>query len=78
LNFGISIEVWYKNPPPSAIPNPLAATLKDDTTDNKQTEKDRQNANASQNKKSCNQPHKPTQIAAHFILPNRTQAHPPP
>lgn len=22
--------------------------------------------------------HKPTQIAAHFILPNRTQAHPPP
>jgi hypothetical protein len=22
--------------------------------------------------------HKPTLIAAHFILPNRTQAHPPP
>ncbi len=32
--------------------------------------------NPSQNKKSRNQPHKPTQIAAHFILPNRTQAHP--
>jgi hypothetical protein len=24
------------------------------------------------NKKSCNATHKPTQIAAHFILPNRT------
>jgi hypothetical protein len=34
---------------------------------------DRQNANPSQNKKSCNQPHKPTQIAAHFILPKPTQ-----
>jgi len=38
----------------------------------------RQNANASQNKKSCNATLKPTQIAAHFILPNRSQAHPPP
>jgi hypothetical protein len=38
----------------------------------------RQNANPSQNKKSCKPTHKPTQIAAHFILPNRTQAHPPP
>lgn len=40
-----------------------------------QTSKDsakngRQNANPSQNKKSCNQPHKPTQFAAHFILPH--------
>jgi hypothetical protein len=34
---------------------------------------DRQNANPSQNKKSCNATHKPTQIAAHFILPNRTK-----
>jgi hypothetical protein len=31
-----------------------------------------------QNKKSCKATHKPTQIAAHFILPERTQAHPPP
>jgi hypothetical protein len=30
------------------------------------------NANASQNKKSCKATHKPTQIAAHFILPQRT------
>jgi hypothetical protein len=37
----------------------------------------RQNANASQNKKSCNPTHKPT-LAAHFILPNRTQGYPPP
>jgi hypothetical protein len=44
----------------------------------KRTENDRQNANPSQNKKSCNPTHKPTQIAAHFILPNRTKAHPPP
>jgi len=32
------------------------------------------NANASQNKKSCNATHKPTQIAAHFILPNTQTA----
>jgi len=57
---------------------PLWATLFDDTATLKQTHKDRLNANPSQNKKSCNQPHKPTQIAAHFILPNRSQAHPPP
>ena len=62
----------------SYVNKTLALTLKDDTTNDKQTEKDRQNANHSQNKKSCNQPHRPTQIAAHFILPNRTQAHPPP
>jgi len=56
----------------------LAATLKDDTTDNKQTfKRQKKNANLSQNKKSCNPTHKPT-LAAHFILPNRTQAHPPP
>jgi hypothetical protein len=47
----------------------LAATLKDDTTDNKRTLNYRQNANPSQNKKNCNATHKPTQIAAHFILP---------
>jgi hypothetical protein len=29
-------------------------------------------------KRAAMQPHKPTQIASHFILPNRTQAHPPP
>ena len=34
---------------------------------------ERNNANASQNKKSCNPTHKSTRIAAHFILPNRTQ-----
>lgn len=34
-------------------------------------------ANASQNKKSCNPALKPTRIVAHFILPNRTQAHHP-
>ena len=49
----------------------LGATLKDETTDV-------QNANPAQNKKSCKPTHKPTQIAAHFILPNHTQAHPPP
>jgi len=32
------------------------------------------NANASQNKKSCNATRKPTQIAAHFILPNAQTA----
>jgi hypothetical protein len=31
-----------------------------------------------QNKKSCKATHKPTQFAAHFILPQRTKAHPPP
>jgi hypothetical protein len=42
-------------------------------TINNSAKTDRQNANASQNKKSCNATHKPTQIAAHFILPNRTK-----
>lgn len=46
------------------------------STDSAKT--DRQNANASQNKKSCNATHKPIQIAPHLILPDRTQAHPPP
>ncbi|MBU3713492.1 MAG: hypothetical protein FGM46_00925 [Ferruginibacter sp.] len=48
----------------------LGATLFDDTTTLKRTEIDRQYANASQNKKSCKPTQKPTQIAAHFILPN--------
>ena len=34
---------------------------------------DRQNADASQNKKSCNQPYKPTAHLAHLVLPD-TQA----
>jgi len=34
---------------------------------------ERQNTNPSQDYKSCNAKHKPTQIAAHFILPNRTK-----
>jgi hypothetical protein len=72
MQFGASVSR------PSLACKTLPATLKDDTTDNKRTEKERQNANASQNKKSCKPTHKPTQIAAHFILPNRTQAHPPP
>jgi hypothetical protein len=50
----------------------LALTLKDDKSDNKRTVKDRQNANASQNKNSCNATHKQPQIAAHFILSQRT------
>jgi hypothetical protein len=37
---------------------------------------ERQNANASQNKKICNQPHKPTQVVAHLILPNCTHLTP--
>ena len=41
-------------------------------TINNSAKTDRQNANASQNKKSCNATRKPTQIAAHFILPKRT------
>jgi hypothetical protein len=56
----------------------LPGMLKDDTTTENKQYNDRQNANPSQNKKSCKPKHKPTQIAAHFILPNRTQAHPPP
>jgi len=56
---------------------PLGATLKDDTTTENKQFNDRQNANPSQNKKSCKPTHKATQFAAHFILPNRTQAHPP-
>ncbi len=39
-------------------------------TINNRAKNDRQNANASQNKKSCNAAHQPTQIAAHFILPD--------
>jgi hypothetical protein len=58
--------------------NKLGATLKDNTTTENEQKNDRQNANPSQNKKSCKPTHKPTQFAAHFILPNRTQAHPPP
>lgn len=33
----------------------------------------RQNANLSQNKKSCKPTHNTAQISAHFILPNHTQ-----
>jgi len=63
------------------IANPRGVTCKARTTvptSNIRAEIGRQNANPSQNKKSCKPTHKPTQIAAHFILPNRTQAHPPP
>jgi hypothetical protein len=36
----------------------------------KPTDKNEMTANPSQNKKSCKATHKPTQFAAHFILPN--------
>jgi hypothetical protein len=39
-------------------------------TINERDKNDRQNDKASQNKKSCNATHVPTQIAAHFILPD--------
>jgi hypothetical protein len=41
------------------------------------TKNDR-NANPSQNEKSWKPTHKLTQIAAHFILTDHPQAHPPP
>ena len=44
-----SSEIISKIARPSPIRGSLALTLKDDTTDNKRTEKDKQNANASQN-----------------------------
>jgi hypothetical protein len=71
------------------IPKTLPASLKNDTVRMNERNKHKvtgqvnqqtadSKANASQNKKSCNPTHKPTQIAAHFILPKRTQAHPSP
>ena len=36
----------------------------------KHKKKNEMTANPSQNKKSCKATHKPTQFAAHFILPN--------
>jgi hypothetical protein len=58
--------------------NPLGATLKDDTTDNKKQKNDRQNANATQNKKSCNATHKPTQLQHILFYPTAPKVHPPP
>jgi hypothetical protein len=36
----------------------------------KTTDKNKMKTNPSQNKKSCKATHKPTHLAAHFILPN--------
>jgi len=53
----------------SSKPCPLALTLKDDTTNDKRTEKDRQNANASAKSKELH-PHLQSQPnAAHLLLP---------
>ena len=66
------------SPQPRKAPIRYRSCLKTTRQTKTNIKNDRQNANASQNKKSCNATHKPTQIAAHFILPDRTQAHPPP
>jgi hypothetical protein len=57
---------------------PLPARLADVLTSNIHADNGRQNANPSQNYKSCNATNKLTQIVAHLILRNCTQAHPPP
>ena len=55
----------------------LAATLTDDTTDIKQTVKRQTKLPTLRKIKRAAIPtHKPTQIAAHLILPNRTQSPP--
>jgi hypothetical protein len=63
---------------PAQSPDPLPARLADVLTSNIHADNGRKNANPSQNYKSCNATNKLTQIVAHLILRNCTQAHPPP
>lgn len=56
----------------------LCLTLKDHTTDNKQTEKLTNKATASQKLKELQADTQANAFAANLILPQRTQAHPPP
>ena len=66
VNIVTTLWYLYKNVVHTQM---LAFTLKDDTTDNKQTEKDRQNANASAKSKELH-PHTQSQPnAAHLLLP---------
>jgi hypothetical protein len=68
-----TFKLWIVNSQSDVTSNPKRRHNRQQTN-----KKKHQDANASQNKKSCKPTHKPIQIAAHFILPNRTKAHPPP
>jgi hypothetical protein len=58
---------------PNEIFKPLCLTLKDNTTDNKQTENERQNAIASaKSKRAASQHSKPTQCSALAFAPTHT------
>jgi hypothetical protein len=67
-----------RNPLLRKAAKPLPARLADVLTSNIHADNGRQNANPSQNYKSCYATNKLTQIVAHLILRNCTQAHPPP
>lgn len=56
----------------------LALTLKDDTTDNKRTVKRQTKCLRFAKLKELQADTRANAFATHFILPNRTQAHPPP
>jgi len=56
----------------------LPATLKDDTTDNKRTLKRQTKCQRFVKLKELQADTQVNAFAAHLILPNRTQAHPPP
>ncbi len=57
---------------------PLQASLKDDTTDNKRTIKRQTKCQPFAKLKELQANTQANAFAAHLILPNRTQAHPPP
>ena len=54
---------------------PLCLTLKNDTTDNKRTENERQNANASAKSKELQPNAQSQRNAAHLLLAQRTHRH---
>ena len=68
------MKLCAPKPARTQSPKTLALTLKDDTTDNKRTEKCQRFAKL----KELQADTQANPFAAHLILPNRTQAHPPP
>jgi hypothetical protein len=76
--FVLRIKCCAKKPPTTPSPKTLALTLKDDTTDDKRTVKRQTKCQPFAKLKVLQADTQANAFAAHLILPNRTQAHPPP
>jgi hypothetical protein len=76
LNICAKPNICASNPPPSPSPETLAASVADDTTYNKRTEKQWTKCQRFVKLKELQADTQANAFAAHLILPKRTQSPP--